>query len=453
MSTADLSSDLFPLTLESFSGLGHEARLRAFSRMLDLCSHRDHVALHEELEARLARDFLTLLPPEIAVMILSYLPLKGLITGMHVCRRWREIISGATADSLWKNAANEIGLNGAIVKKYLPECGSYSELTLLALSHRKCVSSYVPDEKVEVLVKKCLGLNCMDLYMYQTYFQSAGCYVICKDLFFSTTTLKRMSNNGSLVSLHTFNHSRNLGAAIGPFAPINYRDFVFWGHSETGWIGWSSTDPPSSSRPPPCKIARTDMSELATDTGLQVWSTNELTHCSTHNTAVCPNCGLIAVFGLHVSSHRRPSVLLRKLTPGESTVDEVGKCTLKLPGKITPDVDNMDEFSMSIFPKEFDQGVCGRHYLLVHCEQENLLSVHLVPADLSCVFKLPIIRLPTELAHWTGKLWIDVCSSTDGSVVAFCGLNEEQYSVWEPESGRVVSVCLPNLHFRLVGYW
>ena len=82
--------------------------------MLDLCSHRDHVALYEQLEARLTRDFLTLLPPEIAVMILSYLPLKGMITGMQVCRNWREIISGA--DPLWRNAAKGIGLSRAIVK-------------------------------------------------------------------------------------------------------------------------------------------------------------------------------------------------------------------------------------------------------------------------------------------------------------------------------------------------
>ena len=144
LSTANLSSSLFPLTLESFSALGHEARRQAFSSMLDLCPRRDHVALREELEAHLTRDFLTLLPPEIAVMILSYLPLKGLLAAMQVCRRWREIVSCGAAP-LWRNVPHEIGLSEAIVKTYLPECGSYMELTLMALRHRKCISSYVPD--------------------------------------------------------------------------------------------------------------------------------------------------------------------------------------------------------------------------------------------------------------------------------------------------------------------
>ena len=71
-----------------------------------------------------------------------------------------------------------------------------------------------------------------------------------------------------------------------------------------------------------------------------------------------------------------------------------------------------------------------------------------MPAELSCISELPSVRLPAELANWTGDLWepTRICSSTDGSVVAFFGPNEkkiEEYHVWEPESGRVVSVCLP----------
>ena len=88
-----------------------------------------------------------------------------------------------------------------------------------------------------------------------------------------------MYNDGSLVTLHTFNHSRNLGVEIGPYTPISNWGFVFWGNS-TGWIGWSSTDPPSSSHP-----------RIETDTGLHVWRTNEVRH----NAAVCRNCGLVVI--------------------------------------------------------------------------------------------------------------------------------------------------------------
>ena len=404
--------------------------------MLDLCSHHDQAALHEELEARLARDFLTLLPPEIAVMILSYLPVKGLITGMQVCKSWREVISGAAP--LWRKAVNEIGLSNAIVKTHLPECGSYMELIFRALRHKKCISSYITERRMEKLAS-------------ETLFSSAGCYITFEDYSSSTSTLKQMYNDGSLVTLHTFNCPSNLRVVFGPFAPINNRDFVFWGNHRTGWIGWCSTDPPSSLHPPPCKVPRTDaedVSDLAgivTDSGLQIWSTNDVEHCYFENTSACPNCGLIALFCLHASSRGLSSVLFRKLTPGVLTVNEIGKCTVQLPKQLTPDPNNIDCFNMILFPKDCDQGLCGCHYLLVDYEPEHLSSLHLVPAEISCVSELPTITLPEELANWTGNLFVDLHFSTDGSVVAFLdrGLNEEQYCVWEPGSGRVVSVCLP----------
>ena len=84
---------------------------------------------------------------------------------------------------------------------------------------------------------------------------------------------------------------------------------MFWGNRRTGWIGWCSTDPPPSLLPPPCKVPRTDakdvsdLSGIETDRGLQVWSTNEVKHCCSENTAGCPNCGLIAFSCLHASNH------------------------------------------------------------------------------------------------------------------------------------------------------
>ena len=418
----------------------HEARLQAFSSLLDRCSHRDHVALQEELEARLARDFLTLLPPEIAVMILSYLPLKGLLAGRHVCRGWREIISGATP--LWRNAANDIGLSGAIVKTYLPECGSYMELTLRALRHRKCLSSYVP----ELVRTEKLGDR-------RAYLEEGGCCLLYEDIESGTLRdIKRVCNDGSLVTLHTIidgpRHSR---PKIGPFAPIGNRDFVFWGEEDVGWIGWSATTPPS----PPCKKLRTeavsDLARVDTDSKLHVWRTNELQICDDVFIGVCRNCGLIAI--PYMSHHGVASVIVRKLTPGKSTVNEVRKCCIKLPESVTPDPDSGYP-CMHVFPKECVRGVCGSHYLLVQWENERVFSLHSVPADFSCMeSELPtIIRLPKELdPDESCEDIVNVCPSIDGSVVAFwdsyMNKHEElyRYRLWEPESGRVVVVHPPSL--------
>ena len=206
-----------------------------------------------------------------------------------------------------------------------------------------------------------------------------------------------------------------------------------------GWIGWSSTDPSSSSHPPPCKkpLDVSNLARINTDTGLLVWETNEVEHCPQN--ASCPNCGLVC---LHISNHRVPSVLFRKLTPGRSTLNESIKCTLQLPKNVPPDPTN---FCIKIFPKECEQGVCGCHYLLVGYLTGHLLC-YLMPAEFSCVSELPMINLPMELASWSGSLLNDLCPSTDGSVVAFLhGAHIERYHVWEPESGRVISVRLPHI--------
>ena len=126
----------------------------------------------------------------------------------------------------------QIGLSGAIVKTYLPKCGSYMELTLRALRHSKCISSYVPDRRVEELGSS-LGWD------YHHFFVQLDIMLAtCEDLASSTTTVKRMYNDGSLVTLHTFNRSRNVLIKIGPFAPISNHNFVFWGNNNIGWIGW-----------------------------------------------------------------------------------------------------------------------------------------------------------------------------------------------------------------------
>ena len=435
MSTANASSSLFPPDiLESFSALRHEARLQAFSSLLDHCSHHDHVALQEELEARLARDFMTLLPPEIAIMILSYLPLKGLLAGRHVCRGWREVISGATP--LWRNAANDIGLSGAIVKIYLPECDSYMELTLMALRHRKCLSSYVP----ELVRAEKLGDR-------RACLEEGGCCLLYEDIESGTMRdIKRVCNDGSLVTLHTsyiIDGPRHSRPKIGPFAPISNRDFVFWGEEDVGWIGWSATTPPS---PQLRTEAVSDLARVDTDSKLHVWRTNELQICDDDFIGVCRNCGLIAI--PYMSHHGVASVIVRKLTPGKSTVNEVRKCCIKLPESVTPDPDS-GYACMYVFPKECVRGVCGSHYLLVQWGNERVFSLHSVPADFSCMeSELPtIIRLPKELGPGEScEAVVHVCPSTDGSVVAFyMNKHEEQYHLWEPESGRVVVVYPPSL--------
>ena len=429
--------------------MGQEAKLQVFSNMLDSCSHQDQLSLHKELEIRLSRDFITFLPPEIAIMVLSYLPVESLLTGLQVCRSWREVISGATP--LWRKTVSEIGLSEAIVKTYLPEYGSYMDLTLVALRHRKLISSYVPD--VVIAEESTIQM-----------IESAGCYVIGKEFdawnsddfsFPRNYEIKQICSDGSLMTLHSFSVPMDVGVQFGPFSSISNGEFVFWGSNE-GWVGWS--DPCSSSSHPSCKSPRMEeecgLARIDINAGLHLWRTNEV---SCTDVFVCLSCGLVAILMLHTSNQDDgvSHVLLRRLTPWSSTIKEVGRGILQLPAGVT--VDNYsDDFNVMFFPKECE-GVCGSHYLLVmYVPDYCKMSLYLVPAESSytdskkdCV--LSETEIPAELQVTRGSLRV-YRSSYDGSVVTICEIGDEEYIVWEPESGKIVRVHFPTprkCHFCL----
>ena len=345
---------------------------------------------------------------------------------------------------MWTKVVSEIGLSEAVVKAYLPKCGSYMELTITALKHRQSISTYVPNQ---VIAEKSV----------LQVFTAAGCYVVCEntnawwfqDFSVPRTNfeVRRLCSDGSLVKLHSSKVAVDIGVVCGPFAPINNTGFVFWS-SDVGWVGWS--DPCSSPSPPSCKKSRMERNSEQAGTvtplgsGLHVWSTNEVS--SSQSCTACLCCGLIAILAPH-NSHQDEGtsrVLLRRLTPGNLAIERIGKCTLQLPKSVTPD--NVDKFSMTLFPKAYKQGVCGSHYLLMDYGPDCLISLHLVPAESSCSKKryciLPTLEFPTEL-NIAGNQISSYCCSADGSVVAVSVRKEDVYRIWEPENGRVFTVPFP----------
>ena len=275
---------------------------------------------------------------------------------------------------------SEIGLSEAIVKTYLPEYGSYMDLTLVALRHRKLISCYVPDM---VLAEKS-GMQ---------FSESAGGYVVGENFntFNSIVSIPRnfevrqICSDGSLMTLHTFSIPMDLGVQFGPFSSISNREFVFWGSNE-GWVGWS--DPCSSSRHPSCKSPRMEeecgLARIDIKSGLYMWRTSEVSYSSCAGVFACLNCGLAGILTLRTSAQDDACVLLRRLIPGNSIVKEVGKCILQLPTSIV--LENDEEFSVLFFPKECEGGVCGSHYLLLEADvPDHHVSLHLVPAESSYV--------------------------------------------------------------------
>ena len=253
---------------------------------------------------------------------------------------------------------SEIGLSEAIVKTYLPEYGSYMDLTLVALRHQKLISSYVPHSMME----KKSGFLFRD---------PAGGYVVGENLNnFRLEDLsvprnfevRQICSDGSLMTLHSFSVPMDLRVQFGPFSSISNGEFVFWGSNE-GWVGWS--DPCSSSRHLSCKSPRMEeecgLARIDINAGLHLWRTNEVSYNSCTGVFTCLNCGLAAILALPTSNQDEDDycVLLRRLTPGNSVIEEVGKYILKLPATVS-----IDDEDVIFFPKECEGGVCGSHLYL-----------------------------------------------------------------------------------------
>ena len=372
-------------------------------------------------------------------MILSYLRLESLVTGLRVCRGWRGVISGATP--LWKKAAREIGLSEAIIKSCKPEYGSFMGLTLAAQKHRKCISAYTPG----VVTQRSA---------FQTNFKVAGEYVICQTPHsssdgFTTMEVKRMHSDGSLVTLHSFSGpTSRLKLHYGPFAPATSK-FVFWGNCEMGWMGWN--DRPQLSKSPSCKRRRVNKSESAdSGTGLHEWMTNEVTNYS-KTSAACPSCGMIAILAPHTSCPEGTAcVLVRRLSPRCSTIEVVGEWVLQLLSNLTA----RSVIGFSIFPQEFEQGVCSSHYLVTEYSAYPFITLHSMPDDAQPNRELSLVQTPKKLE------FSDLSTlhfSCDGSVVVtvetFSG--KPEYHVWEPGSEMVIAVHLAAMgrgfKFRAIG--
>ena len=321
------------------------------------------------------------------------------MTGLQVCSGWREVISGATL--LWRNAARKIELSETIVKTHLPKYGSYMCLTLMALKHRKCLSSYVPEVMVENLG---VHEDC-DVHFDST---RNGSYVICQsgDIHSDYSLLiKQVQNDGSIVTLRSINDPAKR-LEYGPFAPSVNKGFVFWGNSGTGWIGCN-------------------------DSGqVHLWKTNELNDSFP---AVCPSCGLIAILLPPTAEQEDVHVVLRRV--GNSGIEKLGQYILQLHRNFL--LASLIEFD--IFPKE----QCSSHYLAVNCSQllldaEQMLTLHLVTSSSTNNCLLDIVKIPKEFMDQSEsgfRFSMDGLVATKAFFLAGC------YHIWEPDTERVVTIA------------
>ena len=124
-----------------------EAVCELFSR----CSHRQQVLLMDDrLPIFLKRDFVSLLPPEIVVIILGYLEPRDIFRCLLVSRSWNKVIT--ECEPFWKYYTKLMGISQSFMSAEFNKHTSYKALALAvlrvrsAISHAKPIYQHYPDK-------------------------------------------------------------------------------------------------------------------------------------------------------------------------------------------------------------------------------------------------------------------------------------------------------------------
>ncbi|GAB1603669.1 hypothetical protein Ahia01_000648200, partial [Argonauta hians] len=101
--------------LHTFQSWSNPERCLALDEMIELCDPTQVRHIMQVIEPQFQRDFISLLPKELALYVLSYLGPKDLLRAAQTCRYWRIL----TEDNLlWREKCNEEGIDESLVFGY-----------------------------------------------------------------------------------------------------------------------------------------------------------------------------------------------------------------------------------------------------------------------------------------------------------------------------------------------
>ena len=116
-----------------------EAVCKLFSR----CSHRQQVQLMDNrLPIFLKRDFLTLLPPELVIRILSFLEEGDIFKCLLVSRNWNIVITNC--EPFWKYYTKRLGVSPLVMSAEIRNYTSYKALALAMLRLKNVIHHAKP---------------------------------------------------------------------------------------------------------------------------------------------------------------------------------------------------------------------------------------------------------------------------------------------------------------------
>ncbi|KAK3577757.1 hypothetical protein CHS0354_017456 [Potamilus streckersoni] len=98
--------------LQTFKSWGNAERLMAVDELIKLCDPTQVRHMMQVIEPQFQRDFISLLPKELALYVLSFLEPKDLLQAAQTCRYWRVL---AEDNLLWREKCNDESIDEALV--------------------------------------------------------------------------------------------------------------------------------------------------------------------------------------------------------------------------------------------------------------------------------------------------------------------------------------------------
>jgi len=101
--------------VSTFSRWSNAERLMAIDQLINTCEPQQVRHMMQVIEPQFQRDFISLLPKELALYVLSFLHPKDLLRAAQTCRYWRIL---AEDNLLWREKCREAGLSDAVSREH-----------------------------------------------------------------------------------------------------------------------------------------------------------------------------------------------------------------------------------------------------------------------------------------------------------------------------------------------
>lgn len=98
--------------LKTFQAWGNAERMMAVDELINLCDPTQVRHMMQVIEPQFQRDFISLLPKELALYVLSFMEPRDLLRAAQTCRYWRVL---AEDNLLWREKCREEGIDEEMV--------------------------------------------------------------------------------------------------------------------------------------------------------------------------------------------------------------------------------------------------------------------------------------------------------------------------------------------------